>query len=89
MADAASERRVRMPDSQWWTAELRHEMTQLTTRARQRARKLYVLFRAARGALRRAEVPADFSAAASDEILRALWERAERVTGEQSDRDTY
>ena len=71
-----------MPDGGWWTAELRHEMTQLATRASQRERRLFVFFRSGRGALRRAEVPADFSLAVGDEILRALWARSERLSGE-------
>ena len=71
-----------MPDGEWWTAEQRHEMTQLATRASQRERRLFVFFRSDRGALRRAEVPADFSVAVGDETLHALWERSERLTGE-------
>jgi hypothetical protein len=82
MGDAAKERRLRMPDGEWWTAEQRHEMTQLATRASQRERRLFVFFRSEGGALRRAEVPADFSVWAGEEVLHALWERAERLTGE-------
>ena len=82
MTNAVKERRLRMPDGEWWTAEQRHEMTQLATRARQRERRLFVFFRSEGGALRRAEVPADFSVSAGDEALRVLWERAERLTGE-------
>lgn len=70
-------RRVRMPDGRWWRVERRHEMAQLMTRASLRERRLYVFFHGDAGALRRAEVAADFPRLAPAATLRALWERAE------------
>lgn len=52
--------RVAMPDGREWRVVRRHEMTRIHTRRDRAERRLYVLFFADDGALRRAEVAADF-----------------------------
>jgi hypothetical protein len=77
-------RRVRMPDGRWWSVHRQHEMTQLVTRASRRERKLYLFFSDdGGGAMRRAEVPADFPPDAPDDELRSAWTRAEVLTADR------
>ena len=53
-------RRVEMPDGEWWRVVRRHEMARIRTRRDTAERKLYLLFFADDGRVRRAEVSADF-----------------------------
>ena len=75
-------RRVLMPDDDWWTAERRHEMTQVqTARGTSHVRRLFVFFRGPGGVLKRAEVPEGFPPAeeADEAALRDAWRSAEEL----------
>ena len=49
-----------MPDGAWWGVVRRHEMARIRTRRDTEERRLYLLFFADDGRVRRAEVTADF-----------------------------
>ena len=75
-------RRMRMPDGEWWSAERRHEMTQLqSARGISDVRRLFMFFRGPGGVLRRAEVPEGFPPAdeADEAALREAWRGAETL----------
>lgn len=72
-------RRIHMHDGVWWTVEFQHERAQLMRRGSERERRLFVFFRDDRGQMRRAVVPDDAKTSATDDDLRAAWERAERL----------
>ena len=48
-----------MPDGAWWRVVRRHEMARIRTRRDTEERRLYLLFFADDGRVRRAEVTAD------------------------------
>lgn len=62
-----------MPDGSWWTAQFQHERAQLMRRDRERERRLFLFFRDAHGALRRATVPESLKSDATDAALRNAW----------------
>ena len=49
-----------MPDGAWWRVVRRHEMARIRTHRDTEERRLYLLFFADDGRVRRAEVTADF-----------------------------
>jgi hypothetical protein len=77
----ADARRIEMPDGQQWRVVRRHEMARILTRRDSAERRLFVLFFADGGAVRRAEVPSDFPdpATIGAEELAILWRSAERL----------
>lgn len=77
----ADARRVEMPDGHEWRVVRRHEMARILTRRDSTERRLYVLFFADDGAMRRAEVAADYPDPATlgaDELV-ILWRGAEQL----------
>jgi hypothetical protein len=70
---------MEMPDGEQWRIVRRHEMTRIVTRRDTAERRLYVLFFADGGAVRRAEVASDFPDPATLEAreLVILWRAAE------------
>ena len=72
-------RRLRMPDGRWWRVVRRHEMARIRTRRDAGERRLYLFFFGDGGALRRAEVHADFPDPALADVgeLTAVWSAAE------------
>ena len=77
----ADARRVEMPDGQEWRVVRRHEMARILTRRDTAERRLYVLFFADDGAVRRAEVPPDFAdpATLDAQELVVLWRAAQSL----------
>jgi hypothetical protein len=76
----ADARRVVMPDGGSWGVVRRHEMARILTRRDSAERRLYLLFFADDGEVRRAEVAPDYPDPATlpDAALVDVWRLAER-----------
>lgn len=72
-------RLVAMADGRSWAVERQHERLQLARPGRETDPRLFLFFEAPDGALRRAEVPGDFSADPSEAELRSRWLAAEEL----------
>lgn len=75
--DSGNLPRLQMADGAWWTAQFQHERAQLMRRGRERERRLFLFFRTADGALRRATVPETLKTTVTEPDLRRAWAEAE------------